>query len=137
MPDPSTSSGSWRDEIRRRLEPLRLPPIREAEIIEEVAQHLEDRYRELRVLGRDDETAAADAWRELDEADVLGREVGRVETRAPLELPPPGAPARGRWLGTLWQDVRYAGRTLARSPGFSLTVLLAVALSIGPTTAIL
>ncbi|MEX2270126.1 MAG: ADOP family duplicated permease [Vicinamibacterales bacterium] len=127
----------WRDEIRRRLEPLDLTATREAEIVEEVAQHLEDRYQELRASGRDDETAAADAWRELDETDVLRREVARVERPAPLDLPPPGAPARGRWLGALWQDARYAVRALGRSPGFSLTVLLAVALSIGPTTAIL
>ncbi|MEX2270125.1 MAG: ABC transporter permease [Vicinamibacterales bacterium] len=131
------SNREWRDEIRRRLEPLKLPPTREAEIVEEVAQHLDDRYRELRASGRSDEDAAAIAWRELDETDVLGREVARVEARAPLNLPPPGAPPRGRWLGAFWQDVRYALRTLGRSPGFSLTVLLAVALSIGPTTAIL
>ena len=40
-------------------------------------------------------------------------------------------------LQPLWQDIRYSGRTLRSSPVFSLTVLLAVALSIGPVTAIL
>lgn len=40
-------------------------------------------------------------------------------------------------LATLWQDIRYSGRTLRSSPAFSVTVLLAVALSIGPVTAIL
>ena len=51
----------WRAEIRRRLEPLRLPPAREEEIVEEVAQHLDDCYRELRASGRADEEAAAKA----------------------------------------------------------------------------
>lgn len=41
----------WRVEIRRRVEPLHLPPMREAEIVEEIAQHLDDRYRELRGAG--------------------------------------------------------------------------------------
>ena len=40
-------------------------------------------------------------------------------------------------LQPLWQDIRYSGRTLRSSPVFSLTVLLTVALSIGPVTAIL
>jgi predicted permease len=126
----------WRAEIRRRLEPLRLPPAREEEIVEEVAQHLEDCYRELCASGRADEEAAACAWRELDEAGVLAHEVGRSERPAPIELPAPGAPQRGPWLGAIWQDARFAARTLRRSPGFSLTVIFALALSIGPLSAI-
>ena len=37
----------WKEEITRRLASLKLAPAREAEIVEEVAQHLEDRYQEL------------------------------------------------------------------------------------------
>ncbi|HSC26817.1 MAG TPA: ADOP family duplicated permease [Vicinamibacterales bacterium] len=38
---------------------------------------------------------------------------------------------------SLWEDIRYSERALRSSPAFSVTVLLAVALSIGPVTAIL
>ena len=44
---------------------------------------------------------------------------------------------RAGWLATLGQDLRYAGRTLRAAPAFSIAVLLAVALSIGPVAAIL
>src|SRR5688572_23755212 len=49
---------------------------------------------------------------------------------------PEAATRRGSWLATLGQDVRYAGRRLTAAPAYSIAVLLAVALSIGPVTAI-
>lgn len=36
----------WKDEISKRLSSLRLAPTREAEIIEELAQQLDDRYQQ-------------------------------------------------------------------------------------------
>lgn len=40
------------------------------------------------------------------------------------------------WLDDLLHDLRYATRTLTRSAGFSLTVILTMALGIGATTAV-
>ena len=37
----------WGREIRLRLSSVRLSPEREAEIVDELAQHLDDRWREL------------------------------------------------------------------------------------------
>ena len=41
----------WKEEIRRRLADLKLESARETEIIEELSQHLADRYAELLARG--------------------------------------------------------------------------------------
>ena len=41
----------WNSALTSRLRPLSLTPAREREIIEELSQHLDDRYRELRSAG--------------------------------------------------------------------------------------
>jgi hypothetical protein len=82
----------WRDAIARRLDGLRLPPAREAEVVEELSQHLDDRYRELRSGGTSASTARREALSELDDADLVREltegEAGRnqvvVLCRAPL-----------------------------------------------------
>ncbi|MEP6692337.1 MAG: hypothetical protein ABJD07_14345, partial [Gemmatimonadaceae bacterium] len=47
----------WRAEIRARLAPLHLGAARETEIVDELAQHFDDRYADLRKRGRDEADA--------------------------------------------------------------------------------
>jgi predicted permease len=125
----------WRTDIRARLAPIGLRPERESEIVEELAQHLDDRYRDRRTAGATHDEAVAAAWREVEDGDLLRREVARSEPRSPGTLPPaPSGP--GRPLAALWQDLRHAGRLFRRQPAFAAAVLVALALSIGPVTAV-
>ena len=57
---------NWHEQIRQRLRGLNLSPTREREIVDELAQHLQDRYEELRAGGAADDVAFRDAMAELE-----------------------------------------------------------------------
>jgi len=61
----------WTKRLHKRLAGLRLDPAREAEIVEELAQHLDERYRELRERGLDDAAASEAVSQELRDGDIL------------------------------------------------------------------
>jgi predicted permease len=128
---------TWRDDLVRRLARLGLRAEREAEIVEELSQHLDDHVRELVAGGTTADDARRLALAELDEPGRLEQRLADIEARSPLHLPPPGAAARGRRLRAVWQDARYAVASLRRTPALTITVVAALALTIGPATAIL
>jgi hypothetical protein len=69
----------WKPEIVRCLAPLNLAPAREAEITEELAQHLEDRYQELLASGKTDDQAFRITVKELTGENLLPRSLKPVE----------------------------------------------------------
>jgi predicted permease len=124
----------FREELRSRLAALRIAPAREAEIVDELSQHLEDEYREARSRGLNDADAFREAVNVLDEDTLAGALVGTGRVRA-RQAVPLGA-AAGSPLANLWQDIRFGMRMLRVRPAFTAAAGFLVALGIAATATI-
>src|SRR5215831_17055525 len=94
----------------------------EAELDEEVRAHLEMLVEEKVRAGMMAEKARREARIELGGVDQVKEQVHEVRS--------------GHWLETFFQDFHFGLRMLLKSPGFTLTVILTLALSVGANTAI-
>jgi predicted permease len=132
---PERSMHDWHSEVRARLAQLKLKPEREADIVDEIAQHLAERYREATQGGAAPEEATRLALAEFRAGNALAQRIAALKQ---ARVPPAvtlGA-STGHVLADLQQDLRYAARRLAASRAFTAAAIVTIALGVGANAAI-
>lgn len=126
----------WKQAVRERIRGLGLAPSREADIVDELASHLDERYRELVAGGLRCDEAARSVMEELETGDALAARLRK--TRQPMASEPMtmGSARRGSLMESLWHDWRVAFRMMRKRPGFTLAVAGMLALGVAGNAAI-
>src|SRR5215813_15177281 len=97
----------WDEEISQLVAKLKLEPAREAAIVREISQHLDDCYQESLSSGATPEEAERLTLEELGAGGTLQRELRRVERPSPQEPVVFGTNKRINMITDFWQDLRY------------------------------
>jgi predicted permease len=126
----------WRAIVRARFSGEAFRPEAAEELVEELAQHLESAYQDLRARGKTSEDARAELRRQLEAPELMEGVRSRLRSGT---TPTPGIDStQGRqWLPAMVAfDLRYAVRALRRAPILSAVIVLSLSVVIGANTAI-
>ncbi|HEX6966593.1 MAG TPA: ABC transporter permease [Gemmatimonadaceae bacterium] len=105
-------------------------PDHRADVDDELAFHLETRERDLVAAGMTPTAARAQAEREFGDVRGIRTACVKIDERRQRHA------HRLEVTDAMWNDLTFTARTLRKSPGFTLTAILCIALGVGITTTI-
>lgn len=126
---------NWKEEIRKRLANQPIDPTPAESVIEELSQHLEDRYEELSLTGASESEILDRVLKELEGSASFARALPTAK-HSRSQAPPSAALPSGNLLSDLVRDLRFGLRAMAKAPTFSLFAILTLALGIGASTTV-
>jgi putative ABC transport system permease protein len=126
----------WKQPVRDRLRRLNLSPAREADIVEELAGDLEERYRDLLAGAVPAAQAERLVLEELETGDALADRLRHTRQPAAREPMPMGSTRKGNLMESLWHDAKVAFRMMRLRPAFSLAVAGMLAIGVAGNAAI-
>jgi len=126
----------WKEIIRSRVASLSLSGPAESELIEELAEHLGDRYQELCSGGLAEEEAYRQVISELSDLAPLKATIAEGRRGHAPDAEPSAAGPSSNLAEDFAKDLRYALRTLTKNPAFALFVLVTLGLGIGANTTV-
>jgi len=130
------SEPDFRAHVRAHLDRITGDPAHDADIVEELAQHLAQRHVECLRQGMEPVAALRHTLGELEDPDALARSIRNAAPRRALAPTPPTTGGPSSMWHDLVQDVRYGVRILFRARGFATAAILTLAIGIGATTSI-
>ena len=126
----------WKGEIAKRLAHLKIDPAREAGIVEELSQHLDDHYEEMIAEGASEAEARRAVIEDLEASELPASAMPSDVRNSERNAPPVAAQPSGNLLTDFLRDLRYGLRGMGRAPAFSFFAILTLALGIGASTTV-